>query len=601
MSVNFKALLKLFKSRLSQRIVLWIFVSIVIIEAIILVPSVNRRQQELLSQLTEVSRVKISWVVDAFPEASGRELLAEIEKLQDVQMIVGGAIYSADGQQLGSFGELPDLSFSQTSRGDAFYLLSRNGSRYDAVWPAEKMGRKYVLIIRYDASDVRRELYAYILRIAGLVLIISVFVTFVMMLALGRTVIAPILRLRQDLIKAGEAISKDKPPPKFYSASIQRRDELGEVIAAFREMFYQISEAISDRKQAEAALRQAEEKYRSIYENAVEGIFQTTPDGRFIAANPALVRIYGYDSSEELIARITDIAKQLYVNPKRHAEFIAALEKDDFLSNFESQIRRRDGTIVWISENVRTVRDDRRNLLYYEGLVKDITERRVWEEALRYQQQRNEWLLHNILPPPIAERLTKGENTIADSFADVTVLFADLVGFTEISAQISAIELVKCLNQVFSEFDRLVDRYGLEKIKTIGDAYMVVCGIPRPRPDNAEAIAEIALDMQAAIGQFHHRNDQPFQLRIGIHSGPVVAGVIGTKKFIYDLWGDTVNTASRMESHGIPGKIQVTAETYNKLKDNYQLESRGEISIKGKGKMVTYLLIGREKSWDSKR
>jgi class 3 adenylate cyclase len=173
-------------------------------------------------------------------------------------------------------------------------------------------------------------------------------------------------------------------------------------------------------------------------------------------------------------------------------------------------------------------------------------------------QDRSERLLLNILPRPIAERLKHHPTTIADAHAEVTVLFADIVEFTKFSASILPQRLVEILNDVFSEFDRLAERHGLEKIKTVGDAYMVVGGLPTPRADHAEAVAEMALEMRDALAGYEKTIGASLQLRIGIHTGPVVAGVIGRRKFSYDLWGDTVNTASRMESHGLPGVIQVT-------------------------------------------
>ena len=212
---------------------------------------------------------------------------------------------------------------------------------------------------------------------------------------------------------------------------------------------------------------------------------------------------------------------------------------------------------------------------------------------LSAEKERSEQLLLNILPECIADRLKQSNATIADSFTEVSVLFGDIVGFTELSTKISPPELVELLNQIFSIFDRLAEKHGLEKIKTIGDAYMVVAGLPISRPDHAEAIADMALDMQRELHQFNHRTGQTFRIRIGIATGPVVAGVIGIKKFIYDLWGDTVNIASRMESHGIPDRIQVTEVTYKHLKDRYLLEKRGLIPVKGKGNMVTYLLLGK--------
>ena len=347
-----------------------------------------------------------------------------------------------------------------------------------------------------------------------------------------------------------------------------------------------------ERQRAEERLRQAEAKYRSIFENAIVGIFQTTPDGEYLSVNPALIRIYGYSSCEELMANLTDINRQLYVYPERRAEVINLMRTNGKVSDLESQVYRQDGSIIWISENAYTVCDRDGNLLYYEGTVEDITTRKQAEAALRLEQEKSDRLLLNILPQAIAERLKQDQSIIADTFAEVTVLFADIVGFTQISSQISPSELVSLLNEIFSTFDRLAEKHGLEKIKTIGDAYMVVGGLPMPRSDHAEAIAEMALDMQQAIADFSNSHKQDFRIRIGIHSGPVVAGVIGIKKFIYDLWGDTVNTANRMESHGLPGRIQVTSATYERLQDKYLLHSRGTIEVKGKGEMNTYFLTG---------
>jgi adenylate cyclase len=212
---------------------------------------------------------------------------------------------------------------------------------------------------------------------------------------------------------------------------------------------------------------------------------------------------------------------------------------------------------------------------------------------LSEEQEKSEQLLLNILPGPIAARLKQGEKDISEGFAGVTILFADIVNFTPMSEDLPPAELVDILNQIFSTFDRLSEQHGLEKIKTIGDAYMVAGGLPTRRPDHADAIAEMALSMQAAIQQISHKLGRPLDIRIGINTGPVVAGVIGTKKFIYDLWGDTVNVASRMESQGVAGVIQVAQPTYDLLKDKYVFEARGEIAVKGKGNMQAYLLMGR--------
>lgn len=213
---------------------------------------------------------------------------------------------------------------------------------------------------------------------------------------------------------------------------------------------------------------------------------------------------------------------------------------------------------------------------------------------LAEEREKVDRLLLNILPQSIAERLKHEQITIADSYTEATIMFADIVGFTPLSTRLSATELVSLLNKIFSAFDQLSEQHGLEKIKTIGDAYMVVGGLPTHRSDHAEAVAEMALDIQKIITQFSQEINEPFSIRIGINTGPVVAGVIGLKKFNYDLWGDAVNTASRMESHGLANCIHVSQTTYELLRDKYRFEERGVIEVKGKGKMFTYLLIGRK-------
>lgn len=213
-------------------------------------------------------------------------------------------------------------------------------------------------------------------------------------------------------------------------------------------------------------------------------------------------------------------------------------------------------------------------------------------QDLESERETSEQLLHNILPRSIAQRLKNGEENIANHFENVTVLFADIVGFTQLSATRPAGEIVNLLNRVFSAFDIFSEQYALEKIKTIGDAYMIVGGLPEAREDHGEAVARMALEMLATVELLSKTLDAPLSLRIGIHTGAVVAGVIGKKKFAYDLWGDTVNTASRMESRGEAGKIQVSPEVYELLCEKFVFEERGEIDVKGKGKMRTWFLVG---------
>jgi adenylate cyclase len=213
--------------------------------------------------------------------------------------------------------------------------------------------------------------------------------------------------------------------------------------------------------------------------------------------------------------------------------------------------------------------------------------------ALRVEQAKAENLLLNILPQSIADKLKADSQTIADQFSSASILFADVVDFTPLSERLPPAEVVGLLDYLFSHFDQLVERHGLEKIKTIGDCYMVASGVPSPRPDHARALALMALDMQAAMRSVDEVGHLGLRLRIGINSGPVVAGVIGRKRFLYDLWGDAVNTASRMESHGTSGQIQITRATKELLEDEFVCEPRGTISVKGKGEMEAWYLVSR--------
>ena len=209
------------------------------------------------------------------------------------------------------------------------------------------------------------------------------------------------------------------------------------------------------------------------------------------------------------------------------------------------------------------------------------------------EQARAESLLLNILPASIADKLKAQTQPIADQFGSASILFADVVDFTPLSERLPPTEVVGLLDHLFSHFDVLADRYGLEKIKTIGDCYMVAAGVPSPRRDHAHALARMALDMQEAMRSVEEVGHFGLELRVGINSGPVVAGVIGRKRFLYDLWGDAVNTASRMESHGTSGRIQITRATKDLLEDEFVCEPRGTIPVKGKGEMEAWYLVGR--------
>jgi guanylate cyclase len=213
---------------------------------------------------------------------------------------------------------------------------------------------------------------------------------------------------------------------------------------------------------------------------------------------------------------------------------------------------------------------------------------------LRGEQAKSENLLLNILPKEIAAILKNESRTIADHYTEASILFADMVGFTPLSARLGPVEMVELLNEAFSHFDSLVDKYDLEKIRTIGDSYMVASGVPRRRADHAQALVCMALEMRDFVNSHTFRNGQQVSFRIGINSGPVIGGVIGKRKFVYDVWGDAVNVASRMESHGMGGTIQITRGTYELIKDAFVCEPRGSVDIKGKGEMEVWLVVGVE-------
>ncbi|AFY68830.1 adenylate/guanylate cyclase [Thalassoporum mexicanum PCC 7367] len=370
-----------------------------------------------------------------------------------------------------------------------------------------------------------------------------------------------------------------------------------------------------DRKRAEMELRESEERYRDLFESAIDLMFENSSDliqwvsaeGRLVYVNRAWRNVLGYSE--------TEIAELLFVDVvhpdcrDRYRQLLAGLnvtttDPANVASEAKLELITSDGSKVFVEGTINCKYADGR-LVAIRAIFKDITERLIAEAALRQQKEQTDRLLLNILPATIADRLKQETNiylanetsvvpqgsVIAESFNAVTVMFADIVNFTEIASTLNPIELVGLLNQIFSSFDRLCEQYGLEKIKTIGDAYMVVGGLPTPSPDHAVAIATMALAIQSQLTQLNQQTKRNLQMRIGIHSGPVVAGVIGLKKFIYDLWGDTVNIASRMESQGIVDKVQVSASTYELLQHHYLFEKRGTINIRGKGNMPTYILL----------
>lgn len=374
----------------------------------------------------------------------------------------------------------------------------------------------------------------------------------------------------------------------FWTQAVRNYDEdLLQVLTGIGSQLVQFIK----RKEAEAALLESEERYRDLFENATDLIQCVTADGRFVYVNQAWRETLGYNEAEIAELKILDVIHPIY---KSHCikvfQRVMAGEK---IERIQAQFITKNQELISLEGNINCKFVEGKPALT-RGIFRDITKRLETEAELRHQRDQTEKLLLNILPSPIADRLKEQPGTIADNLAEVTVMFADIVGFTELSAQTSPTEMVELLNVIFSEFDHLAEKHELEKIKTIGDAYMVVGGLPNPQINHAQAIAEMALDMLDTIAAFCKETGKDLSIRIGINTGPVVAGVIGIKKFTYDLWGDTVNTASRMESHGVAGKIQLTESTYKRLQGQYKFKNRGKIIVKGKGEMNTYFLINRK-------
>lgn len=394
--------------------------------------------------------------------------------------------------------------------------------------------------------------------------------------------------------------------------SVQQREN--DLIAAEADLWERVEERTEELRKLTEVLQRNNSLLQAQQEAAIDGILSIDEQGHIISYNQHFCQMWNIDEAMFLSHDNCKLLSFLITNQKLPIQLVEVIE-----SSFDDPDRHLRSEIHFnpTSDDLDDGKDGYRVLECYATPVRspegkfygiiwyfhDISDRIEAQLALQAEKERSEKLLLNILPEPIAERLKQPRNVtstrggattfIADSFADVTVMFADIVGFTAFSDHISPTELVGVLNRIFSIFDRLAEKHGLEKIKTIGDGYMVVGGLPTPRLDHVEAIAEMALDMQQEIKQFRLREEQPVALRIGINTGPVVAGVIGTKKTSYDLWGDTVNVASRMESQGTANMIQVTAVTYERIKHKYMFAQRGAIEIKGKGEMITYWLESR--------
>ena len=342
MTARAQALSNLFQARLSRRIVWWVFASIVVIEAIILIPSVYRREQELLTYLEELAAARATGILSAADDSTltDAELLESLQQIQQMPAVVGGVLYDVEGNQVGSFGEPPMLEFADLQRRTTY--LNRRRNRYDALWSMSPLDGRYLLVIRHDTASVEREVYQFIGRIAGLVLIISVFVTVATLAVLEPLLITPILTLRQDLLRAGEAARQDQPPPEFKSLRFRRRDELGEVIAAFELMFQQVTAAIAERKQAETKLRLSEEKFSKAFRSSPNPIvISALTDGRILEVNDSFLNLYR-GLRQDVINR-TSNELNLWVDPRDRNQMTQTLRTEGFVFNQEYQFQNRFG------------------------------------------------------------------------------------------------------------------------------------------------------------------------------------------------------------------------------------------------------------------
>ncbi len=351
---------------------------------------------------------------------------------------------------------------------------------------------------------------------------------------------------------------------------------------------------ITQRKEVEEALQRSNSLLKSQREASFDGVLAVDEQGRIVSYNNRFCQLWQIPESVLQSVEYGGLLSLLQHHLQLPEGLVEALENayDSSEIYTQQEIYLADRRVIdCYSGQVHSPEGKFYGMVWY---FRDVTERIRVQQELQAERDRSESLLLNMLPATIAKKLKHSRASMADGFEEVSVLFADIVGFTELSSSMSPTEVVGLLNRIFSIFDNLCDRHKLEKIKTIGDAYMVVSGLPQPRVDHAAAIANMALDMQKAISQIKWREGTKISMRIGINSGPVVAGVIGTKKFIYDLWGDTVNVASRMESLGIADAIQVTEATYVRIRDQFHCEQRGLIAVKGKGEMMTYWLSSRK-------
>ncbi|NER35569.1 MAG: PAS domain-containing protein [Oscillatoria sp. SIO1A7] len=503
-------------------------------------------------------------------------------------------------KRFGSFQDASDL-------GCTFVEIDDEEQLFQISTLDNKLGLDWLIVVVIPEADFLGHIQANT-RTTILLCLAALAIAIFLGLKTSQWIAKPILRLNAA---AKNLASGEWTQP----VSLDRADEIGELALSFNWMAKQLQDSLArleksnaelemrvekrtaQLRASESAVREKQQYLRLILDNIPQQVFWKDTNLVFKGCNKHWSEAVGLESPEVVEGK-TDYDllddRKVAESFRRQDSRIIKTGTPVLHVVVKKEKAGANGQDIWLDLNKIPMQDSEGNIIGILGVLEDITTRKLAEDALRAEQQNSERLLLNILPEPIAEQLKQEQSAIADYFDCTTILFSDIVGFTDLSSRMSPIKLVNLLNRMFSQFDKLADRHGLEKIKTIGDAYMVAGGLPVHRSDHAEAVADMALEMQAAMKNFQAEIDRRLQIRIGINTGPVVAGVIGIKKFIYDLWGDTVNVASRMESSGVPGRIQVTKDTYHRLKDKYLFDKRGEVDVKGKGEMTTYWLCDRK-------
>lgn len=347
--------------------------------------------------------------------------------------------------------------------------------------------------------------------------------------------------------------------------------------------------------------KQAEKQYRTIFENSGDGMFQSTAAGQYLQVNSALAAMYGYDSPESLMQTITNIEKQLYVKAGQREKINAYLQQFGQISDAKSEVYCKDGSTIWIAEKIREVRDERGNLLCYEGTVQNITERKHIELELKQQREETERLRQSLFPEVLWYR--QGEAIappthlptapLGEAFDGITVLSADLGPCPNWVHQLPPAALVQWMTRLFDAFDRLTAEAGLQRIKTLGEVYLVAGGLGADPQQQGRAVMELAIALQKTMPQFQQEGQEPLRLRIGLSVGRAIAGIVGSQRLSYDLWGYPVDMAHQMRRLGMPGGVQVCPQLYQQLQGQFSFKERGQLQVPGVGELTTYWLRGK--------